>query len=225
MVVDTSVFHNLLRKNPKNPKSFTLTKEKLKNNFFKLFFFTQFSRKLLWISSGLFYKIAYKMGVSNLWINSKDLYLGLLILKNQSELKFNILVDIFVCDHPGQFNRFTVTYHLLSPINNTRLQLSTNLNELNALCSSVSLFKSSNWLEREIWDMYGIIFSYHPDLRRILTDYGFSGYPLRKDFPLSGFLEVWYAYTFGQLVYTSVELMQAYRTFKFQSPWVNQVLR
>lgn len=128
------------------------------------------------------------------------------------------MVDIFVCDRPGLHNRFIVTYHLLSYINTARMQLSTSLGELSSICSITSIYRGANWLEREIWDMYGILFNFHPDLRRILTDYGFCGYPLRKDFPLSGFIEIFFDIKENKIIYDIIELAQEYRNFDFRSP-------
>lgn len=144
----------------------------------------------------------------------------LFFLKNHSHTQFKILSDLVVIDYPQKKARFEIVYNLLSIRFNTRLKVKLNINELQAVYSVVSIYRVSGWLEREAWDMFGIIFTDHPDLRRILTDYGFEGHPLRKDFPLSGFLEVYYNELQKQVVYKPVNLSQQYKSFEFKSPWI-----
>jgi NADH dehydrogenase (ubiquinone) Fe-S protein 3 len=136
---------------------------------------------------------------------------ALIFLRQHSLMQFTQLIDIAVSDVPGKKNRFSISYLLLSHFYNTRLILVTKINEINPIPSTIFLFESANWLEREIWDMFGIFFSGHTDLRRILTDYGFNGHPLRKDFPLTGFKELFYVDHIQNLRYDNVVLAQEYR--------------
>lgn len=140
-------------------------------------------------------------------------------LKKNSGCQFTTLVDITAVDYPSREKRFDVVYHLLSMNLNQRVRVKTQIAEGNMVPSLVGLFPSANWFEREVFDMYGIPFSGHPDLRRILTDYGFAGHPLRKDFPLTGFNEVRYDEVQKKVVYEPVELVQEFRNFDFESPW------
>lgn len=141
-------------------------------------------------------------------------------LKNHSKTKFNILVDIACVDFLNfKKNRFLMNYFLLGCSYNSRLAVSFWLNEKDIIQSSTNIFSGANWLEREVWDMYGIFFYNHPDLRRILTDYGFSGYPFRKDFPLNGFFEIRYDENKQYLVYEPIELTQTFRFYDFLNPF------
>jgi NADH-quinone oxidoreductase subunit C len=133
--------------------------------------------------------------------------------------QFEVLIDICGVDWPARQERFDVVYHLLSPRLNQRIRLKLTTDEQTPVPSTVGVFPASNWFEREAYDMYGILFSGHPDLRRILTDYGFQGYPLRKDFPLTGYVEVRYDDEQKRVVYEPVELAQEFRSFDFESPW------
>lgn len=144
----------------------------------------------------------------------------LFYLKNNTYSQFKVLTDIVVSDHPEKEKRFTIVYSLLSVKFSTRIHVKSHVSELDFIDSVEPVFKAANWMEREVWDMYGIFFKNHPDLRRILTDYGFSGHPLRKDFPLTGFVEVRYDDNVNKIVTEPVELTQAYRDFNFKNPWV-----
>ena len=141
-------------------------------------------------------------------------------LRNHSLCQYKQLIDIACSDVPGKKRRFSVNYLLLSLRYNVRLNIVVKTNEVLSLPSITTIYRSANWLEREVWDLYGVFFDFHPDLRRILTDYGFSGHPLRKDFPLTGFVEVYYNDSTKRLSYEPVELAQEYRTFTLQSPWI-----
>ncbi|HSZ75138.1 MAG TPA: NADH-quinone oxidoreductase subunit C [Rhizomicrobium sp.] len=132
---------------------------------------------------------------------------------------FTILIDICGVDWPQREKRFDVVYHLLSMTNNARLRVKLQTDEETPVPSAIGVYPAANWFERETFDMYGISFSDHPDLRRLLTDYGFSGYPLRKDFPLTGHVEVRYDDELKRVVYQPVELIQEFREFDFMSPW------
>lgn len=140
-------------------------------------------------------------------------------LRDDPICKFTSLIDICGVDYPERTQRFDVVYHLLSMQHNHRIRLKVQTNETDPVHSLCALFPNADWYEREAFDMYGIIFENHPDLRRILTDYGFEGYPLRKDFPLSGFVEVRYDEQRKAVVYEPVSLPQEYRSFDFMSPW------
>lgn len=140
-------------------------------------------------------------------------------LRDDPRCKFTSLIDICGVDYPERPKRFDVVYHLLSMQLNHRIRLKLQTDETNAVPSIASIFSCADWFEREAFDMYGILFSDHPDLRRILTDYGFQGYPLRKDFPLSGHVEVRYDPEQQRVVYEPVKLQQAFRNFDFLSPW------
>jgi NADH-quinone oxidoreductase subunit C len=140
-------------------------------------------------------------------------------LRDEPRCQFSCLIDICGVDYPGRPNRFDVVYHLLSLKLNHRIRVKTETDEASPVPSAVSVFPSANWYEREAFDMYGIMFSGHPDLRRILTDYGFQGYPLRKDFPLTGFVEVRYSEEQKRVIYEPVRLQQEFRNFDFLSPW------
>ena len=133
--------------------------------------------------------------------------------------RFTILIDITAVDWPQRETRFDVVYHLLSLSCNLRIRLKLETDENTPIPSAVSVFPGANWFERETFDMYGITFADHPDLRRLLTDYGFSGHPLRKDFPLTGFVELRYDEEQKRVVYEPVELVQEFRDFDFMSPW------
>ena len=140
-------------------------------------------------------------------------------LKTNDKCKFRQLIDIAGVDYPDNEKRFKLIYLFLSHENNIRIKLSINF-EANQLINSITkIFPSANWMEREVFDMYGIKFKNHPDLRRILTDYGFKGHPLRKDFPLTGFNEVRYSEKEKKVIYEPVKLEQNYRNFDFESPW------
>lgn len=141
------------------------------------------------------------------------------LLKSDGRCRFEVLIDICGVDWPGRDNRFDVVYHLLSPRLNQRIRVKIEANEVDPVESSVGVFPAANWFEREAYDMYGILFSGHPDLRRILTDYGFQGHPLRKDFPLTGHVEVRYDDEAKRVVYEPVRLTQEFRNFDFESPW------
>ena len=140
-------------------------------------------------------------------------------LRDDPAYEFSMLVDVSGVDYPERPERFEVVYNLLSMTKNTRIRVKVTVGEETPLDSVTGLFSSANWLEREVWDMYGVYFSDHPDLRRILTDYGFDGHPLRKDFPLTGYVEVRWDDEEKRVVYEPVKLPQEFRNFDFLSPW------
>ncbi len=152
-------------------------------------------------------------------INVEDIISSILFLKTNERCKFKQLIDITAVDYPSKEKRFKVVYLLLSHENNTRVVINTYIEEKENVPSITKIFPSANWMEREIFDMYGISFKDHPDLRRILTDYGFKGYPLRKDFPLTGHTEVRYSEEKKKVISEPVKLEQEYRNFDFESPW------
>ena len=140
-------------------------------------------------------------------------------LRDDPACEFKILVDLCGVDWPQRTKRFDVVYHLLSLTKNMRVRVKVEVNEEDPVPSVVAVYPAANWFEREAFDMFGITFADHPDLRRILTDYGFSGHPLRKDFPLTGFVEVRYDDELKRVVYQPVQLVQEFRDFDFMSPW------
>lgn len=140
-------------------------------------------------------------------------------LKTDATCRFSTLVDITCVDYPGEERRFVVVYHFLSMYRNQRIRVKAAIREEEIIPSIVTVYPAANWFEREAFDMFGVLFSGHPDLRRILTDYGFRGYPLRKDFPTTGYTEVRYDEVQKRVVYEPVNLTQEYRQFDFMSPW------
>ena len=154
-----------------------------------------------------------------LYIDPKDIIDVTLFLKTNNETKFKQLIDITAVDYPQNQKRFHLVYLLLSLENNLRIIINFDSSEGEILSSVTSLFPSANWMEREVFDMYGIEFKDHPDLRRILTDYNFKGHPLRKDFPLTGHNEVRYSEDKKKVIYEPVKLEQNYRNFDYESPW------
>ena len=152
-------------------------------------------------------------------IENENLLEVIAFLKNDNETKFKQLIDITAVDYPEKEKRFKLVYLLLSHEFNSRVLIDFFINENEIVTSLTSLFPSSNWMEREVFDMYGIKFKDHPDLRRILTDYGFVGHPLRKDFPLTGHNEVRYSEDEKKVIYEPVKLEQNYRNFDYKSPW------
>ena len=152
-------------------------------------------------------------------IDSEDLIDVVLFVKTNKDTKFRQLIDITVVDYPGRSKRFKIVYLFLSHEFNQRMILSYDISENEVIASLTPIFPSANWMEREVFDMYGVSFKDHPDLRRILTDYGFEGHPLRKDFPLTGHTEVRYSEDQKKVVNEPVKLEQNYRNFDYESPW------
>ena len=152
-------------------------------------------------------------------IDSEDLIDVVLFVKTNKDTKFRQLIDITVVDYPERSKRFKIVYLFLSHEFNQRMILSYDISENEVIASLTPIFPSANWMEREVFDMYGVSFKDHPDLRRILTDYGFEGHPLRKDFPLTGHTEVRYSEDQKKVVNEAVKLEQNYRNFDYESPW------
>ena len=152
-------------------------------------------------------------------IDKEDLLEVILFLKNNEQTKFRQLIDITAVDYPQNDKRFKLVYLFLSHEYNSRLILDYFINEDEIVPTITQVYPAANWMEREVFDMYGITFKNHPDLRRILTDYGFEGYPLRKDFPLTGHNEVRYSEDEKKVIYEPVKLEQNYRNFDYESPW------
>jgi NADH/F420H2 dehydrogenase subunit C len=152
-------------------------------------------------------------------IGTTDLKKVIAFFKNDEDFLYKVLIDIFIVDYFESDNRFEIVYSLLSVKYNARIKLKSRIDEFTPVASIVSLYPNANWLEREVWDMHGIFIDEHPDLRRILTDYGFEGYPLRKDFPLSGYSESRYDDSQKRVISESLELSQELRVFNFNSPW------
>lgn len=148
-----------------------------------------------------------------------DLIKLLKFLRDDGRCRFEVLIDLAGVDYPGRDQRFDVVYHLLSPRSGQRIRVRVKTDEATPVPSAVEIFSAANWYERESFDMYGILFSDHPDLRRLLTDYGFQGHPLRKEFPLTGYVEVRYDDQQKRVVYEPVKLTQEFRSFDFESPW------
>lgn len=141
------------------------------------------------------------------------------LLRDDANCLFKVLIDVTAADYPAREERFEVVYNLLSLSHNQRIRIKVPADEQSPVPSMVPLFNSAGWFEREVWDMFGIFFTDHPDLRRMLTDYGFEGHPLRKDFPLTGYVEVRYDDEQKRVVYEPVKLTQDFRSFDFMSPW------
>ena len=152
-------------------------------------------------------------------VDVENIISTILFLKTNEKCKFKQLIDITAVDYPQKENRFKIIYLLLSHENNLRIVININIDDKIIVPSIAKIFPSANWMEREVYDMYGIIFKDHPDLRRILTDYGFKGHPLRKDFPLTGHTEVRYSQERKKVISEPVKLDQEYRNFDYESPW------
>ena len=152
-------------------------------------------------------------------VSIDNLISTILFLKTNNKCRFKQLIDITAVDYPGRQKRFKIVYLLLSHEKNLRIVINAHIEEKTKVPSIIKIFPAANWMEREVFDMYGIIFKEHPDLRRILTDYGFEGYPLRKDFPLTGHSEVRYSEEKKKVISEPVKLDQEYRDFDFGSPW------
>ena len=165
------------------------------------------------------YTTTYSRHELTLVVPSYSIYEVLLFLRDHTNCQFKTLTDLCIVDYPERHARFEVVYNLISYRYNTRITVKTSVDEVTPLESTSSIFKAANWWEREAWDLYGVFFSNHPDLRRILTDYGFEGHPLRKDFPLSGYVEVRYDETQRRVVCEPLEFTQEFRSFDFASPW------
>ncbi len=140
-------------------------------------------------------------------------------LRDDPDCRFVCFTDITAADYPEREKRFEIVYHLLSPYQNARVRLKVSTDEATPVASAIAVFPAANWYEREVYDLFGVLFDDHPDLRRILTDYGFEGHPLRKDFPMTGFVEVRYDEEEKRVRYEPVRLTQEFRRFDFLSPW------
>ena len=158
-------------------------------------------------------------GELTLSVEAAEIVGVLTFLRDDRQCQFVSFIDISGADYPSRPNRFDVVYHLLSPKQNLRVRVKVATDEVTMVPSVTSVYPGADWFEREAYDLYGILFSGHPDLRRLLTDYGFEGHPLRKDFPLTGFVEVRYDDEMKRVVYEPVELKQEFRNFDFLSPW------
>lgn len=184
------------------------------------------SEALSELSSYLAEKLGSRLGSASvafgeltLTVEARDIVDVLTFLKTDVQCQFVSMIDICGADYPARERRFDVVYHLLSPRQNQRVRIKVQADEETLVPSATGVFPGADWFEREAYDLYGILFSGHPDLRRILTDYGFEGHPLRKDFPLTGFVEVRYDGEAKRVVYEPVELKQEFRNFDFLSPW------
>ena len=165
------------------------------------------------------YKLEFNNGLLLLNLKQSLLIKAVKILKENENLKFNQFIDLTAVDYPNKKNRFEMVYIFLSVEFNLRIVIKFLINENDSVESITNLFPAANWYEREVWDLFGIAFNNHPDLRRLLTDYGFIGHPLRKDFPLSGNVEVKYDLIEKKVVYEPIKLTQSFREFDFESPW------
>ena len=158
-------------------------------------------------------------GDVTLTVDANDIIAVLTFLQRDVQCQFVSMIDVCGADYPSRLKRFDVVYHLLSPRQNLRIRVKVETDEDTPVPSATPVYPGADWFEREAYDLYGILFSGHPDLRRLLTDYGFDGHPLRKDFPLTGFVEVRYDDEAKRVVYEPVELKQEFRNFDFMSPW------
>jgi NADH-quinone oxidoreductase subunit C len=163
------------------------------------------------------YAVAF--GELTIHAEAKDIVRIVTFLRDDPRCQFWCIIDITAVDWPSRDKRFDVVYHLLSPKQNLRIRIKVATDEATPVPSIIGVFPGADWFERETYDLYGVLFTGHPDLRRILTDYGFEGHPLRKDFPLTGFVEVRYDDEAKRVVYEPVELKQEFRSFDFLSPW------
>jgi len=163
------------------------------------------------------YAVAH--GELNVTANAADIVRVMTFLRDDPGCAFFAFIDVTAVDWPQRDRRFDVVYHLLSPTGNRRIRVKIEVGEDEPIASIVGVFPGANWFEREVYDLYGVVFIGHPDLRRLLTDYGFEGHPLRKDFPLTGFVEVRWNDEQKRVVYEPVRLMQEFRNFDFLSPW------
>ena len=166
-------------------------------------------------------KINHRENVLTLYVSRENLLNIVKFLKDNQLLQFKTLISITAVDYPKNKERFEVNYFLLSYKLNKRIILKVNTDDVTPLPSLTSIYKGANWYEREVWDLFGVFFSNHPDLRRILTDYGFEGFPFRKDFPQTGFVEVRYDDQKKYVLYEPLEITQEFRSFDFLSPWTN----
>jgi NADH-quinone oxidoreductase subunit C len=164
---------------------------------------------LIWLNDGEFV----------VYVPYQCLHVSLNFLSKSTLCRFSLLSDLFCVDYPRRLNRFELNYVLLSPLYKSRIRLKVLVSAKVGVKSASSIFRNANWFEREVWDMYGVFFFDHPDLRRILTDYGFRGHPLRKDYPLSGFVELRYHEGLKRIVMEPLEFSQKYRYFEFSNPW------
>ncbi|MBL94506.1 MAG: NADH-quinone oxidoreductase chain 5 [Alphaproteobacteria bacterium MarineAlpha3_Bin5] len=171
------------------------------------------------LEDGIVKAKAIRLGELTLEVESESIVVVLKFLRDDQNCRFKQLIDICGIDFPDEDPRFEVVYNLLSLVHNTRIRLKVRTNSDNPVPSATSVFSSASWWEREVWDMFGVTFSNHPDLRRLLTDYGFEGHPLRKDFPLTGHVELRYDQKTSRVSYEPVQLQQEYRNFDFLSPW------
>ncbi|WP_114008897.1 NADH-quinone oxidoreductase subunit C [Cohaesibacter intestini] len=162
---------------------------------------------------------AVAFGELTVTVQRPDILEVLRFLRDDPRLQFACFIDVTAVDYPGRAERFEVVYHLLSPKQNSRIRVKVNASESDHVDSACGVYPGANWFEREAYDMYGILFVGHPDLRRLLTDYGFDGHPLRKDFPLTGYYEVRYDDEKKRVIYEPVKLAQEFRNFDFLSPW------
>ncbi len=158
-------------------------------------------------------------GELSLNVNAADIVAVATFLRDDPRCGFVCFIDVTAVDWPQREKRFDVVYHLLSPTRNKRIRIKLEVDEATPVASLVGVFPGANWFEREVYDLYGVVFTGHPDLRRLLTDYGFEGHPLRKDFPLTGFVEVRFDDEQKRVVYSPVQLTQEFRYFDFLSPW------
>lgn len=166
-------------------------------------------------------KISSAIAFGELTLNceASDVIDVLTFLRNDPDCRFVSFTDITAADYPERERRFDVVYHLLSPYKNARIRVKVQVGEGDDVPTAIPVFKAADWFEREVFDLFGIMFSGHPDMRRILTDYGFQGHPLRKDFPTTGYVEVRYDDEQKRVVYEPVKLVQEYRQFDYLSPW------
>jgi len=158
-------------------------------------------------------------GELTLTAQAADIVKVVTFLRDDPRCQFISFIDITAVDWPARAQRFDVVYHFLSPRQNTRVRIKVATDEVTPVPSIIAVFPGADWFERETWDLYGVMFTGHPDMRRLLTDYGFEGHPLRKDFPLTGFVEVRYDDEVKRVVYEPVRLAQEFRNFDFLSPW------
>ena len=158
-------------------------------------------------------------GELNISAKAADIVRVMKFLRDDPRCDFRCFIDVTAIDWPAREKRFDVVYHLLSPMKNARVRVKIETDEATPIASIIEVFPGADWFEREMYDLYGVLITGHPDMRRLLTDYGFEGYPLRKDFPLTGFVEVRYDDQQKRVVYDKVRLAQEFRSFDFLSPW------